>query len=83
MLDRIVIRLTGLICACPYQALAWGIFVDPTRLHIECETCGRVLEVPDEQVSGSIACARPYPKGRLAKPAPSAPLLKLLKPEDG
>jgi len=73
--QRIEIRLTGPICRCQGQDLAWGIRRDSegrSTLQIECRNCQTTLTVSHSQFIARFVLDNPYPADRPA-PAPAEP----------
>lgn len=65
MFKRIVIELTGPICNCEFQHLAWW----PTSIEgkwglvLECSMCGTKLTVSNAKFVAGWALDTPYPAG--------------------
>lgn len=82
MFKGIVIELTGPLCTCAEQALAWGPILKRTAdgktaygLQVSCKTCGTTLEVPNEKFVASFDLDVAYP-GKAAATGTPKPNLR-------
>lgn len=71
MFERITIHLTGPICSCPEQNLAWGPFLDEAPhmygLWIQCITCRVQVRIPNKRFLARFVLSRAYPGKPRAK----------------
>ena len=64
MFHKIEIKLSGPICNCDEENLAWGIVRDKnghSMLYIQCEECKTELLVPRKKFVASVQLDKPYP----------------------
>jgi hypothetical protein len=68
MFQRIVIELSGPICACDEQSLAWGIHQrgsgNGSGILITCKLCDTELVVPHSKFLAGFSLDTPYPDGK-------------------
>lgn len=76
MFKRIRIELTGPICNCPEQKLAWAVPHDhngKSILKVFCETCGTTLLIPNEKFVACFALDQAYPGNPQEQPKHDEP----------
>ena len=73
MFKSITINLTGPICKCEYQDLAWAIILSEIlpsghcvyNLYVFCNICKNGLEIPSQDFIGNFRLQIPYPKSKV------------------
>jgi len=82
MLKGIEIHMSEPICLCATANISWGMRSEAGSLSmtISCGTCKTRLQVPFQQLKGSIIFERGYPN-QYKNPGPEAKVLSLVPPK--